>query len=109
MYSLTNRLSSHRAVYNRKPKSQYRYSYCEFILQIFILKDIHLLVPAGVSSVERVLVANCLLLFVGASLVAQMIKNLPAMQEMQVCSLDGEEILEKGMATCASILAWRCC
>ena len=41
------------------------------------------------------------------SLVAQMIKNLPAMQEAQVASLDQEDLLEKGMATYSSILAWR--
>ena len=39
--------------------------------------------------------------------VAQMVKNLPAMQEMQVQSLCGEDPLEKGMATHFSILAWR--
>ena len=44
---------------------------------------------------------------VGASLVAHMVKNLPAMQETQVRSLGGEDPLEKGMATHASILAWR--
>ena len=36
-----------------------------------------------------------------------MIKNLPAMQEPQVLSLDQEDPLEKGMATHSSILAWR--
>ena len=36
-----------------------------------------------------------------------MVKNLPALQETQVPSLDGEVPLEKGMATCSSILAWR--
>ena len=41
------------------------------------------------------------------SLVAQTIKNLPAMQKSQVQSLDFEEPLEKGMATHSSILAWR--
>ena len=41
------------------------------------------------------------------SLVAQMVKNLPAMQEMQVWSLGWENPLEKGMATHSSILAWR--
>ena len=40
-------------------------------------------------------------------LVAQMVKNLPAMQEPWVRSLGGEDPLEKGMATCSSILAWR--
>ena len=43
----------------------------------------------------------------GASLVAQMVKNLPAMQETQVGYLGGEDPLEKGMATHSSILAWR--
>ena len=37
---------------------------------------------------------------------AQMVKNLPAMKETQVQSLDREDPLEKGMATHASILAW---
>ena len=34
------------------------------------------------------------------------VKNPPAMQKMQVRSLDGEDRLEKEMATCSSILAW---
>ena len=41
------------------------------------------------------------------SLVAQMIKNLPAMQETRVQSLGWVVPLEKGMATHSSILAWR--
>ena len=40
-------------------------------------------------------------------LVAQMIKNLPVVQETQVQSLGWEDPLEKGMATHSSILAWR--
>ena len=40
------------------------------------------------------------------SLVVQMVKNLPAMQETQVQSL-GRDPLEKGMATHSRILAWR--
>ena len=36
-----------------------------------------------------------------------MVNNLPAMQETQVQSLDGEDLLEKEMATHSSILAWR--
>ena len=35
------------------------------------------------------------------------VKNPPAMQETLVQSLDGEDPLEKGMATHSSILAWR--
>ena len=42
-----------------------------------------------------------------ASLVAQMVKNLPAMQETQVQSLGREDPLEKGMATHSIILAWK--
>ena len=42
------------------------------------------------------------------SLVAQMVKNMPAttMQETRVWSLGQEELLEKEMATYASILVW---
>ena len=42
-----------------------------------------------------------------ASRVAQLIKNLPAMQETWGQSLGWEGLLEKGMATHSSILAWR--
>ena len=41
------------------------------------------------------------------SLVAQMVKNPPAMQETWVLSLGWEAPLEEGMATHSSILAWR--
>ena len=44
---------------------------------------------------------------IGASLVVQMIKNLPAMQETWVWSPSWEDPLEKGIATHSSILAWR--
>ena len=43
----------------------------------------------------------------GASLVAQMVKNLPAGQETRVQSLGREDPLEKEMGTHSSILAWR--
>ena len=43
----------------------------------------------------------------GDSLPAQMVKNLPAMRETWVLSLDQEDPLEKGMVTHSSILAWR--
>ena len=43
----------------------------------------------------------------GASLVAQMVKNPPAMLETWVRSLGQEDPLEEGMATHSSILAWR--
>ena len=42
-----------------------------------------------------------------AFLVAQMVKNPPAMRETWVQSLGWEDPLEEGMATYSSILAWR--
>ena len=43
----------------------------------------------------------------GNSLVAQLVKNLPAMRETRVQSLGGEDPLEKEMATHSRILAWK--
>ena len=43
----------------------------------------------------------------GDSLMAQMVKSLPAMWETQVPSLSQEDPLEKEMATHSSILAWK--
>ena len=40
------------------------------------------------------------------SLIAQSVKNMPAMQEIQVRSPGWEDSLEKEMATSSSILAW---
>ena len=45
--------------------------------------------------------------YIGASLVAQTVKSLPAVQETQVRSLGEEDTLEKGMVTHSSIFAWR--
>ena len=42
----------------------------------------------------------------GASLLAQMVKNLPAMQETRVQSLGHEDPLEEDMTTHATVLAW---
>ena len=42
-----------------------------------------------------------------ASLVVQVVKNMPEMQEIWVQSLGPEEPMERGMATHSSILAWR--
>ena len=49
----------------------------------------------------------CMYIYLRASLVAQMIKNLPAVWETRVQSLGSEDPLEEGMATHSSILAWR--
>ena len=66
------------------------------------------------SSCVEILTPNVLVFKVGglwemtrASLEAQMVKNLPPMQEIRVCSLSQEDPLEKGLATHSSILAWR--
>ena len=45
--------------------------------------------------------------YIKASLLAQMVKNLPAMRQTWVWSLSQKEPLEKGMAIHSSILAWR--
>ena len=42
-----------------------------------------------------------------ASLIAKLVRNVPAMQETQVQSLGQEDALEKEMATHSRILAWR--
>ena len=47
------------------------------------------------------------MLLLEASLVAQMVKNSPAIQETQVQLLGQKDLLEKGMATHSTILAWR--
>jgi len=47
------------------------------------------------------------LIEVGSSLVAQMVKHLPIMQETWVGSLGQEDTLEKEMATHSSTLAWK--
>ena len=66
-------------------------------------------IPPG-SSVHGIFQAKILewipfLLQRRASLVAQMVKNPPAMQDIQVPSLGQEDLLEKGMATHSTILA----
>ena len=48
-----------------------------------------------------------MLMYIRASLVAQTVKDLPAMQGSWVRSLDQEDPQAKGMATHFSILAWR--
>ena len=65
---------------------------------------------AGGSGQKRVghsLVTKTTVVYNGASFVAQMVKNLPAMQETQFRSLGWEDPLKKRKATHSSILAWR--
>ena len=56
---------------------------------------------------QRWIKTACLLKKSGTSLMAQLVKNLPAMWETWVRSLGWEDPLEKGKATHSSILAWR--
>ena len=51
--------------------------------------------------------ANKMVIIIRASLVAQMVENLPAKQEMWIQSLGWEDPLEKEMTTSSNILAWR--
>ena len=61
----------------------------------------------GHKRVGHSFVIKTTMVYNGASFVAQMVKNLPAMQETRVRSLGQEDPLEKGMATHCNILAWR--
>ena len=58
-----------------------------------LLKDVHVLIPGTYDYTET-------------SLVTQMMKNLSAVQVIQVWSLGWEDPLGKGMATHSSILGW---
>ena len=69
-------------------------------------KTVALTIRTFVSKVMSFLF-NMLSRFVWASLIAQLVKNPPAMQETSVPFLDWENPLEEGMATHCSILAWR--
>ena len=62
--------------------------------------------PTG-SSVHAILQARILEWAASSSLVAQLVKNLPATQETWVQSLGWEDPVEKGKATHSNILAWR--
>ena len=64
-------------------------------------------VRVGASPCKESDMTEQLTLSLWVSLVAQPVKNLPAMQETLVQSLGQEDPLEKEMATHSSILAWR--
>ena len=51
----------------------------------------------------------CVHILIWASLIAQLVKDLPAMQETLVRYLGQEDALERGMATYSSILAFSLC
>ena len=72
-------------------------------LRFYQVFNSHSVVP---HSYKKTLVFLCLPL-PWASLVAQLVKNPPAMWETWLLSLGWEDPLEKGKATHSSILAWR--
>ena len=59
------------------------------------------------NDVQKHCIVLWLLVGLGASLVAQTLKNLPAVQETWTPCLNWEDFLEKGRATHSCILAWR--
>ena len=62
---------------------------------------------AGVDNTDGKMLQKFLSSIQTASLIAQLVNHLPAMQETQVRFLGQEDPLEKGMATYPSIPAWR--
>ena len=70
-------------------------------------KKLHKYQAGGCLVVCQVNCSCRLLKYSNAGLVAQMVKNLPAVKETWVRSLGQEDPLEKGMAAHCSILAWR--
>ena len=69
--------------------------------------DCHALLQGIVLAQGSILSLADLLPLVWASLVAQLVKNPPAVQEILVQFLGWEDPLEKGMATHSSILDWK--
>ena len=76
------------------------------ILELSCSSTLHNLIKSETFRVNQNQFAAFLGTCLGASQ-AQMVKKLPAMQEIWVPSLNQEDPLEKGMATHSSILAWR--
>ena len=67
----------------------------------------HSIISLLFMAVQYSIIAIYLGRYIWASGVAQLVKNLPAMQETWVQSLDWKDPMEKGKATHSSILAWR--
>ena len=81
------------------------------VLQVFLFPDSHYIALPGVHSCHVAIFFygdfECGAGAIWASLVAQMVKNMPAMRETCVQSLGQKDPLEEGMATHSIILAWR--
>ena len=82
---------------------------CDFVFMYVCMRGGFPSSPGSIPSLESSPgEGNCnSLQYSWASLVAQMVKNLPAMRETWVWSLGWEDPLEVGMVTHSSILAWR--
>ena len=83
---------------------QISHLWASLVSQLVKKIDPHLISESGRSTGERI---GYPLQYSWPSLVAQLVKNPPAIQETWVQSLGWEDPLEKGMATHSSILAWR--
>ena len=68
---------------------------------------VNTLVPVLIFKISFIKFFSAKNILFSVSLVAQMVKNLPAMRDIWVWSLDWEDPLEEGTATHSSILAWR--
>ena len=87
--------------FSSSKKTSYLYSLAQPLVSYTVVMTNKL------SYLSVFLVFMCLPNYEGASLVAQSVKSLPAVQETRVRSLGWEDPLEKGKATHSSIFAWR--
>ena len=87
--------------FSSSKKTSYLYSLAQPLVSYTVVMTNKL------SYLSVFLVFMCLPNYEGASLVAQSVKSLPAVQETRVRFLGREDPLEKEMATHSSILAWK--
>ena len=82
---------------------------CEHTLKPLCLYSVqfHILPSTGSHYSETCVLSYACFHIFFFTMLAQMVKNLPAVQETQVQSLGQEDPLQKGMATHSSILAWK--
>ena len=86
------------------------WGWCSGSCHASLLKEAELIYSTGLLSglvTARRFSYIYVCIYMAASQVAQIVKNLPAVQKTWVQSLGGEDPPEKGMATHSSILAWR--
>ena len=77
---------------------------CRKTFGIILLLENKLYISLGKRFIQVFFIRCYVMLW--ASMVAQILKNLPAMQETRVQSLGQEDSLEEEMATHSSVLAW---